>query len=64
VVTRAVLHAALARLPRRQREVVLLRYVGDVSETEVARTLGISNGAVKQHAARGLAALRTHMEDN
>jgi len=49
---------ALRRLPRRQREVVLLRYVGDRSEREVAEVLGISAGSVKQHASRGLAALR------
>ncbi len=49
---------ALRRLPRRQREVVLLRYVGDRSEKEVAEVLGISAGSVKQHASRGLVALR------
>ncbi|HEY3832786.1 MAG TPA: SigE family RNA polymerase sigma factor [Acidimicrobiia bacterium] len=64
VVTRAVLNAALAELPRRQREVVVLRYVGDFSEAQVASALGISPGAVKQHASRGLAALRNQLEDN
>lgn len=49
---------ALARLPKRQREVVALRYLADLDDAAVARTLGISTGAVKQHAARGLAALR------
>jgi RNA polymerase sigma factor (sigma-70 family) len=48
----------LRDLPKRQREVVLLRYVGDRSEREVAAVLGISPGSVKQHASRGLAALR------
>ena len=64
VVTRAVLNAALAELPRRQREVVVLRYVGDFSEAQVATALGVSPGAVKQHASRGLAALRAQLEDN
>ncbi len=53
---------SLRRLPRRQREVVLLRYIGDRSEREVADVLGISAGSVKQHASRGLAAMRTSLD--
>src|SRR3954470_9776026 len=49
---------ALRRLPRRQREVLALRYYLDLSEAEIAETLGISRGAVKSHASRGAAALR------
>lgn len=49
---------ALARLPRRQREVVGLRFLADRSEVEVARALGCSVGSVKQHAHRGLETLR------
>jgi len=49
---------AVANLPRRQREVVALRYVADLSEAEVARLLHCSVGAIKQHAHRGLTALR------
>lgn len=49
---------ALAGLPRRQREVLALRYYLDLSEREIAQTLQISPGAVKSHAARGSAALR------
>ena len=49
---------ALARLPRRQREVLALRYYLDLSEREIAETLGISPGAVKSHASRGADALR------
>lgn len=55
---RAVLDA-LQRLPRRQREVLALRYYLDLSESEIAETLGISRGAVKSHASRGGAALRS-----
>ena len=49
---------ALGRLPRRQREVLALRYYLDLSEREIAETLSISQGAVKSHASRGAAALR------
>ena len=41
-----------------------LRYYLDLSEAEIASTLGISRGAVKSHASRGVAALRTLMEDD
>jgi RNA polymerase sigma-70 factor (sigma-E family) len=53
---RAVL-AALARLPRRRREVLVLRYYLGLSEAEIAAVLGISPGTVKSTAARALAAL-------
>jgi RNA polymerase sigma-70 factor (sigma-E family) len=49
---------AMAGLPRRQREVLALRYYLDLSEREIAETLGISAGAVKSHASRGADALR------
>lgn len=58
-VDRLDLVAALDRLPRRQREVVVLRYVADFSERDVADALRISPGSVKTHSSRGLAALRT-----
>ena len=50
--------AALRTLSRRQQEVLVLRYYGDYSEQDIAATLGLSKGAVKSHAHRGLAALR------
>lgn len=53
---------ALGRLSVRQREVLVLRFYGDLSEAEIARTLGISAGSVKTHAHRGLAALEQHLE--
>ncbi len=49
---------ALRALPRRQRDVVVLRYLMDQSEESVAGVLGVSVGSVKTHASRGLAALR------
>jgi RNA polymerase sigma-70 factor (sigma-E family) len=53
---RAVL-AALARLPRRRREVLVLRYYLGLSEAEIAAVLGVTAGTVKSTAARALAAL-------
>jgi RNA polymerase sigma-70 factor (sigma-E family) len=50
--------AALQALPRRQRAIVVLRYLQDMSEADTAAALGISVGAVKSGAARGLARLR------
>ncbi len=58
VVERVDLVRVLQALPRRQREVVVLRHLADLSEVDTARELGISVGSVKQHASRGLAALR------
>lgn len=49
--------AALAALPRRRREVLVLRYYLQLSEAEIAAMLNISAGTVKSSAARGLAAL-------
>ena len=55
--------ALLDTLPRRQREVLVLRYYADASEAEIAETLGISRGAVKSHAHRGMNALRSVLVD-
>jgi len=57
------LRQALVNLPKRQREVVALRYFLDLSEQEIASALGCSTGSVKQHASRGLAALRRSLTD-
>ena len=50
----------LSQLPEQQRKIVVLRYYADQSEAAVAEALGISTGAVKSAASRGLAALRQH----
>lgn len=50
--------AALQRLPRQQRACVVLRHWMDLSVGRTAETLGISEGTVKSHTARGLEALR------
>jgi RNA polymerase sigma-70 factor (sigma-E family) len=53
--------AALATLPVRRREVLVLRYWLGLSEAEIASVLGISVGTVKSSAARGLAALASKL---
>jgi len=60
---RAAVLDAMRSLPERQREVLALRYYLDLSEAEIAEALGISRGAVKSHASRGSAALRTLLGD-
>jgi RNA polymerase sigma-70 factor (sigma-E family) len=50
--------AALRCLPPRQRAIVVLRYLQDLSEADTAAALGITVGSVKSGAARGLAHLR------
>lgn len=54
---RGELVAALRLLPRRQREVIVLRYYCDLDVIEIAQTLGIGPAAVRSTASRGLAAL-------
>jgi RNA polymerase sigma factor (sigma-70 family) len=61
VVERVDLADALRRLPRRQREVVVFRYLLDWSERDVALALGCTTGTVKRHASRGLGALRLRL---
>ena len=53
---------SMRQLQRRQREVLVLRYFADMTEAQVAQTLGISIGSVKAYGSRGIAALRTAME--
>jgi RNA polymerase sigma-70 factor (sigma-E family) len=54
---RGEMTAALRSLPRRQREVLVLRYYLDLDVAEIAETLGISPSAVRSTNTRGLAAL-------
>ena len=58
---RLALNAALLTLAPRQRQAVALRYLGGLSDREVALALGISLGSVKTHIHRGLHGLRDRM---
>jgi RNA polymerase sigma-70 factor (sigma-E family) len=59
---RAVL-AAVARLPRRAREVLVLRYYLGLSDQEIAAALNVSRGTVSSTASRGLAALARDLKE-
>lgn len=63
-VLQAALAAAVARLPRRQRECVVLRFYDDCTVIEIAEALRISGGSVKQHLHRALASLERALADN
>jgi RNA polymerase sigma-70 factor (ECF subfamily) len=58
IANRIALVAALRALPRRQREVIVLRYVAGYPELEVAAALGIAPSSVKTHLKRGMSVLR------
>lgn len=60
-VLRDEMWSALARLPRRQRAVLVLRFYEDLSERETAETLGCSVGTVKSQTAKAIAKLRAEM---
>lgn len=63
VVDRDALRRALAKLPRRQREVVVLRFFAELSVAETAQTLRTSEGTVKAHTSRAVARLRELLGD-
>ena len=62
LIERSAVIAALRTLPDRQREAVVLRYYADLSEADIAATMGISKGAVKSHTARAMASLKSLLE--
>jgi RNA polymerase sigma factor (sigma-70 family) len=60
--TAEVVRRALDRLPHRMRTTVMLRYFEDMTEPEIAATLGISLGTVKSTVSRTVAKLRIDAE--
>lgn len=59
---RLYLLSALASLPPRQRDVLVLRYFVDLTDEDIARCLSMAGGTVKAHVHRGLARLRQRFE--
>ncbi|MBM2621225.1 SigE family RNA polymerase sigma factor [Actinoplanes sp. LDG1-06] len=60
---KAVLRAALRRVPARQQAVLVLRFLCDQSVADVARLLDCSEGTVKSQTSHGLTALRRILGD-
>ena len=63
VADRDLLLRALASLPARQRAVLVLRYLDDLSEAQTAAVLGCSVGTVKSQVHKALNHLRVHLEN-
>lgn len=63
VVTSVSLAAALKALPPRQRAVVVLRYLADLSNAQVAEALGCAEGTVKSTLNAALSNLRFELEE-
>ena len=55
---------ALRDLPRRQREVLVLRYWSELGEAEIAAAMGISRGTVKSTASRALSAVERRLKEH
>lgn len=63
-VTRIVVADAIKSLPRKQRDVVILRHLGDLSVDEVANSMGISAGSIKTHLHRATAKMRVDLAED
>lgn len=61
VAVRVTMVQALRSLPRAQREALVLRYLADLPEAEVAAALGVKEGTVKSHVHRAREALRSRL---
>ncbi|GAA3606001.1 SigE family RNA polymerase sigma factor [Nonomuraea rosea] len=61
--TRRQVFLAVRALPRRQREVLVLRFYLDLSEAEIAQVMGVSRGTVKSTASRALKVLAVKLQE-
>lgn len=57
------LRAAMRELTEEQQQVIVLKFVEDLTNVQVAEILGKTEGAIKALQHRGLAALRRAMDD-
>ena len=64
LIERSAVVQALAGLPQRQREAVVLRYYANLSAAQTAHAMGISTGAVKSHTSRAMSALRLSLGES
>jgi RNA polymerase sigma-70 factor (sigma-E family) len=55
---------AIKQLPTKQRAIIVLRYYEDLSEAQIAATMGCSAGTVKSQASRAMAKLRELVKDD
>ena len=62
VADRDLVRSVIGGLPRRQRVVLVLRYYEDLTDREIAETLGVAEGTVRSLASRAFATLREHPE--
>jgi RNA polymerase sigma-B factor len=60
---RALLRPALERLPGREREILMLRFVGERTQAEIARIIGVSQMQVSRLITRSLNQLREVLEE-
>ncbi len=58
------LWAAIKQLPTKQRAIIVLRYYEDLTEAQIAATMGCSAGTVKSQASRAMAKLRELVKDD
>ncbi|MFJ2827785.1 SigE family RNA polymerase sigma factor [Streptomyces sp. NPDC087263] len=63
VVQRQDIMAALRRLPKRQRAVIVLRYFEDQPDAEIAAILGVAQGTVRSQTHKALATLRSALAE-
>lgn len=64
VTVRLALVSALATLPPRQREALVLRYLAGVEEPDLSQAMGTSPSTVRTHVQRGLLALRERLAES
>jgi RNA polymerase sigma-70 factor (sigma-E family) len=61
--TRREVFLAVRALPRRQREVLVLRFYLELSEAEIAQVMGVNRGTVKSTASRALKVLAVKLQE-